>query len=63
VYEFKKLLFGEDTSRLSSEASTFFNEKGILDKMDNYNIIRIFVLMKSLYFVGLLRGGGESVIA
>jgi hypothetical protein len=41
VSEFKKLIFGEDTSRLSLEASRFFNKKGILEKMDNY-IIRIF---------------------
>jgi hypothetical protein len=42
VFDFKKLLFGEDTSRLSLEASTFLNKKGIMEKMDNYNIIRIF---------------------
>jgi hypothetical protein len=41
MFEFNKLLFGEDTSRLSSEASTFLNKKGIPKKMDNYNIIRI----------------------
>jgi hypothetical protein len=42
VSEFKKLLFGEDTSRISLEASRFLDKKGILEKMDNYNIIRIF---------------------
>jgi hypothetical protein len=40
--EFKKYLFGEDTSILSLEASTFLNTKGVLQKMDNYNIIMIF---------------------
>ena len=42
VSEFKKFLFGEDTSRLSLEASIFLDKKGIMEKMDNYNIIRIF---------------------
>jgi hypothetical protein len=28
--------------RLSLEASTFLNGKGILEKMDDYNIIRVF---------------------
>jgi hypothetical protein len=40
--ELKKNLFGEDTSIFSLEASTFLNTKGVLEKMDNYNIIRIF---------------------
>jgi hypothetical protein len=39
---FKKLLFRENTSRLSLEASAFLDTKGILEKMDDYNIIRIF---------------------
>jgi hypothetical protein len=39
--DFKKSLFREDTSRISLEASTFLDKKGILEKMDNYNIIRI----------------------
>jgi hypothetical protein len=38
----KKCLFGEDNSRLLLEASSFLNTKGVLEKMDNYNIIRIF---------------------
>jgi hypothetical protein len=42
TFEFKKSLFGEDTSILSLEASTFLNTKGVLQKMDNYNIIMIF---------------------
>jgi hypothetical protein len=32
VSKFKKLLFGDDTSRLSLEASTFLNGKGVLEK-------------------------------
>jgi hypothetical protein len=38
---FKKILFGEDASRLLLEASAFLNTKGVLEKMDNYNIIII----------------------
>jgi hypothetical protein len=50
VSTFKKLLFGEDTSRLSLEASVFLNTRGVLEKMDDYNIMRIFVLMRNLFF-------------
>ena len=42
VSEFKKLLFREDTSRISLEESSFLDKKGIMEKMDNYNIMRIF---------------------
>jgi hypothetical protein len=42
VYVFKKLVFGENTSRLSCETSTFLDKKGTIEKMDNYNIVRIF---------------------
>jgi hypothetical protein len=51
MYEFKKLLFGEDTSRFSLEAST---GKGVLEKMDDYNIIRFFVLAKNLDFFHIM---------
>ena len=39
---FKKLLFGENTTRLSLEAMAFLNKRGTLEKMENYNVIRIF---------------------
>jgi hypothetical protein len=42
VTVFKKLLFGDNTSRLSSEAVTFLNKRGTLEKMENHNVIRIF---------------------
>jgi len=42
VSEFNKLLFVEYTSRISLEASTFLDKKGILEKMDNFNNIRIY---------------------
>jgi hypothetical protein len=49
--EFKKLLFGEDTSRISLEASYFLNGKGILEKMDDYNIIKVFGSHKKRMFL------------
>jgi len=39
---FKKLLFGEYTTRLSLEALIFLNKRGTLEKTKNYNVIRIF---------------------
>jgi hypothetical protein len=41
VSVFKKFLFGEDTSRISLELSSFLNTKGVIEKMGDYNIIRI----------------------
>jgi hypothetical protein len=41
VYVFKKLVFGENTSRLSQEALNFMDEKGIVEEMEKYDIIRI----------------------
>jgi hypothetical protein len=49
--EFKKLLFGEDTSRLSLEASIFLNRKGILEKMDDCNIMRVFCCHEKPIFI------------
>jgi hypothetical protein len=51
VSEFKIFLFGEDTSRILLEASTFLNKKGILEKMDNYNIIRILFSHEKLIYL------------
>ena len=42
VFVFKKLVFGENTSRLSREATIFLDKKGTVEKMDNYNIVRIY---------------------
>jgi hypothetical protein len=42
VTVFKKTLFGDNTSILSSEETSFLNKKGILEKKENYNFIRIF---------------------
>jgi hypothetical protein len=49
--KFKKLLFGEDTSRLSLEASTFLNGKGVLEKMNDYNIIMVFCSHEKTIFL------------
>jgi hypothetical protein len=42
VSKFKKLLFGEDTSWISLEVSYFLKQKGIFEKMNDYNIIMVF---------------------
>jgi len=47
----KKILFGEDTSRNSLEASVFLSTKGVLEKMDDYNIIRILCSHEKPIFV------------
>jgi hypothetical protein len=36
------LLFGEDTLWLSLEATTFLKGRGVLEKMEDYNVIRVF---------------------
>jgi hypothetical protein len=38
----KDLLFGQDTPRISAQASKFLDRKGTLEQMENYNVIRIF---------------------
>jgi len=48
---FKKLLFGENTTRLSLEAMAFLNKRGTLEKMENYNVIRIFGSRENLVFL------------
>jgi hypothetical protein len=42
VSVFKGLFFGKDTPRISTHASKFLDKKGTLEKMENYNVIRIF---------------------
>jgi hypothetical protein len=39
---FKKLIFGENNSRLSLEALNFLDKKGIIENMDNYKILKIY---------------------
>jgi hypothetical protein len=51
VSKFKKLLFGEDTSRLSLEATTFLKGKGVLEKMEDYNVIRVFCSIEKPIFL------------
>jgi hypothetical protein len=42
VSVFKGIVFGKDTSRISSQATKFLDKSGTLEKMKNYNVIRIF---------------------
>jgi hypothetical protein len=51
VSKFKKLLFGEDTFRLSFEAPTFLKGKGIFEKMEDYNIIKVFCSIEKPIFL------------
>jgi hypothetical protein len=51
VYKFKKLLFGEDTSQLLLEDATFLKGIGVLEKMENYNIIRVFCFVEKPIFL------------
>ena len=49
--KFKKLLYGEDASWVSLEASNFLNGKWIIEKMDDYNIIRVFFSNEKAIFL------------
>jgi hypothetical protein len=51
VSKFKKLLFGEDTSQLSLEATTFLKGRGVLEKMEDYNVIRVFFSIEKPIFL------------
>jgi hypothetical protein len=44
-------VFGENTSRLSQEALDFLDKKGIMEKIDKYNIIRIFFYHKKPLYI------------
>jgi hypothetical protein len=39
---FKFLLLGEDAPRISDQETKFLDRKGVLEKMENYGVIRIF---------------------
>jgi hypothetical protein len=43
---FKGLLFGKNTPRISDQENKFLEKKGTLEKMENHNVIRIFVPRK-----------------
>jgi hypothetical protein len=45
------LLFGEDTLQLSLEATTFLMEKGVLEKMEDYNVIGVFSSIEKTIFL------------
>jgi hypothetical protein len=51
VSKFKKLLFGEDTSQLPLEVASFLKGRGVLEKMENYNIIKVFCSIEKPIFL------------
>jgi hypothetical protein len=51
VSVFKGLLFGKDTPRLSSHTSKFQDKKWTLEKMENYNVIKIFGAKENPSFI------------
>ena len=51
VFVFQKLVFAENTSKLSCEASIFLDKKGIIEKMDNHNIVRIYCSRERPFFL------------
>jgi hypothetical protein len=42
VSVFKEFLFGMNAPWMSDQASNFLDRKGTLEKMETYNVIRIF---------------------
>jgi hypothetical protein len=42
VSVFKRLLLGENTSRISDQANKFLEKKGTIEQMENHSVIRIF---------------------
>jgi hypothetical protein len=42
VSVFKDLLFGKKSPRMSNQESKFLDRNGTLEKLENYNVIRIF---------------------
>jgi hypothetical protein len=51
VSVFKGLLLGKDTPRISSQESKFLDKKGTLEKIENYNVIRIFGFKENSSFL------------
>jgi hypothetical protein len=43
ISEFKKMIFGHSTSRLSLEAATFLSGKGDYEMCEEFIVIRLFV--------------------
>jgi hypothetical protein len=51
VSVFKGLLFGKDTCSIFDQANKFLDKKGMLEHMENHNVIRIFSLKENPYFL------------
>jgi hypothetical protein len=50
ISEFKKLIFGHNTSRLSLEATTFLSGKGFMKLLKNLLLSGCLVVKRSLFF-------------
>jgi hypothetical protein len=48
---FKRLLLGENTSRISEQANRFLEKKGMIEQMDNHGVIRIFFFKENHSFL------------
>jgi hypothetical protein len=48
---FKGLLFGKDTPRIYDQTNNFLDKKGMLEKMENHNVIRILCSKENPYFL------------
>jgi hypothetical protein len=51
VLVFKGFLFGKDTPRISNKASKFLDKKGMLEQMENHNVVNIFGSNENIAFI------------
>jgi hypothetical protein len=42
---------GENTSRIFDQANTFLEKKGMIEKMEDHSVIRIFCFKENPYFL------------
>jgi hypothetical protein len=57
VSVFKRLLLGENTSRIYDQANKFLEKRGTIKQMENHNIIRIFYSKENLVPSGIRNYG------
>jgi hypothetical protein len=51
VSVFKRLLLGENNSRISDQANRFLERKGTIEQMENHSVIRILCLKENPSFL------------
>jgi hypothetical protein len=51
ISDFKKLIFGPNTSRLSLEVASFLTEKGIFETMEDFSVLRLFGFQGKPFFL------------